>query len=984
MTPRTPGRRRKHLPRTATTLALAAAVIGSTVGPAAIATAAETVPAPILSYDFDALTGAGNGTTIADRASSPHTGTVVGNRASVVAGPSGQASDKAIRLPGGNAGSDAAFVNLAPGLLNSSVADVTMAGWLRWDGNQMCTWPFTLGSNVDNHVLSTSQCGDSAFGAIKSAGEQRSGGKGPLAANRWVHLAVVVDGGNSISTYVDGTLVGSASTNKPASAAVGSSAFSGYLGKSFYGPDAYWAGAIDDFQVWDQALTAGQIQAGEADVHQRLASADAAPSLGDTSAVTSNITLDTTGANGSSVTWASSNPAVVSTSGEVTRPSAGSGDATVQLTPTATHGGTSVTGGPIGVTVKAYAQGESAEAELAQAVAEAVKTNPATQSPARGSLNLPSTGADLEATENLRNASKAVITWKSSDEKIITSTDSGAEPNVVRKGSLTRPASEATVTLTATVSVQGATPIEVPLTLTVPAAVNLTPADMESYMFAYFTGDFIEGEKIRFATADGNNSLQWKTLNNAQPVLESTKGTMGLRDPFILRSKEGDRFFLLATDLSTGRTGWGGSTDRGSAYLEVWESTDLVNWGEQRHIKVNIPTAGMTWAPEAHYDKTIDAYVVYWTSTMYTDETRNTQDGEGPQILTAITRDFRDFTTPEPWFKASDVSLLRTNSGLIDSTVLEENGTYYRFTKGTESANCPSPDIIGQKSTSLRATTASGAWSLIDLCIGRNAGTPEVEGPEIFKANPGDVSPYDYYLWVDNYGGRGYIPLGTNSLEGEIDWKIPADFNLPASPRHGGILAITAEERDALAAKWNQALLVKSIAPVSATAEAGSTAEVPLPASVQATFADGHSETVAVKWDKQDLSGLKKAGDKVEVKGTLANSSATRAVATITATAPAVNVQVETTTSARCVSGKIVVTVTAKNTGTQATDVKVSTTWGERSVAALAAGKSTSWAISTRAASITAGKVTTTGTVTVDGSAKTATTTTDYSAARCN
>ncbi len=38
-------------------------------------------------------------------------------------------------------------------------------------------------------------------------------------------------------------------------------------------------------------------------------------------------------------------------------------------------------------------------------------------------------------------------------------------------------------------------------------------------------------------------------------VLESHEGTRGLRDPFIMRSAEGDRFFLLATDLSTGRTG---------------------------------------------------------------------------------------------------------------------------------------------------------------------------------------------------------------------------------------------------------------------------------------------------------------------------------------------------------------------------------------------------------------------------------------------
>ena len=32
-------------------------------------------------------------------------------------------------------------------------------------------------------------------------------------------------------------------------------------------------------------------------------------------------------------------------------------------------------------------------------------------------------------------------------------------------------------------------------------------------------------------------------------------GEMGLRDPFLIRSPEGDRFFLIATDLSIGRNG---------------------------------------------------------------------------------------------------------------------------------------------------------------------------------------------------------------------------------------------------------------------------------------------------------------------------------------------------------------------------------------------------------------------------------------------
>ncbi|WP_307448635.1 immunoglobulin-like domain-containing protein [Microbacterium proteolyticum] len=938
-------------------LAATAACIASmvtVVTPAA--TAAETVPAPILEYGFDQIDARpADGAIIADSAPGNHAGTVVNGGAMSVAGPTGAAGDLALSLPGGASNAAAPHVRIAPGLIPAGTTDVTMSAWIRWSGAPQCTWPFTLGSSVDAHILATTQCGSSGYGAIKSGYEVRASGTAPVAASRWVHMAVVVAGGKTVSTYLDGALVGQASTTHTAAAAIGSSTFSGYLGKSFYGPDAYWAGAIDDVKVWTSALTTGQLQQAESDVHATIARSDAAVSLGDTSNVTADLALPTTGAGGSTISWTSSAPGVVSTTGTVVRPAAGSPDATVILTPTATHGGTAVAGGGITVKVPAYAQGDSAQAELARAVADAVAADPALASPIRGNVTLPTNGADVDATKNRAGASNATITWASSNEAVISSVDTGTAPNVIAKGAVVRPAADTQVTLTATVTVPGAAAVTRDLARTVPAAAPVAASDLDAYMFAYFTGDNVEGEKIRFATSDGNDSLRWKTLNDAQPVLTSTKGTTGLRDPFILRSKEGDRFFLLATDLSVGTSGWGGATDRGSHFLEIWESTDLVNWGEQRHVEVNLPNTGMTWAPEAIYDETIGAYTVYWTSTIFSDASRTTPDGNGPQILISTTRDFRDFTTPQPWFKARDVAGLVQGNGLIDSTVLKEGDTYYRFTKATQSSGCPSPDIIGQKSTNLRATTESGAWSLIDTCIGRNAGTPEVEGPEIFKANEGDRAGYKYFLWVDNYGGRGYIPLGTNSLEGDIQWTIPSSFSLPASPRHGSILAITAKERDALAAKWNPSLLVTSVDPVSTTVPAGSS-EVTLPGTVQATFKDGHRETVAVTWDTADLSSLKKAGDTVQVRGQLANSAATPAVATITATAPP-GPAVTAVASARCVSGKVVLTTRVTNDSDAAANITVTSQWGSKTHNAVAAGATVSTTTTVRASSVAAGSV---------------------------
>jgi hypothetical protein len=960
-------------------VSLAVASLGAMLTPASAAIAAETVPAPALEYTFDQIDARpANGATIADTAPGNHAGSIVNGGAASVAGPSGAAGDLALSLPGGASTAAAPHVRIAPGLIPAGTSDVTMSAWIRWSGAPQCTWPFTLGASVNTHILATTQCGTSGYGAIKNGSEVRASGAAPVAASRWVHMAVVVTGGKTVQTFLDGALVGEAATTYTASAAIGSSTFSGYLGKSFYGPDAYWAGAIDDVKVWTSALSAGQLQQTEGDVHAGIARGDAAVSLGDTSNVTSALTLPTTGAGGSAITWASSNPGVVSTTGAVVRPAAGAGDATVILTPTATHGGTAVAGSTITVKVPAYAQGDSAQAELARAVADGVAADAALAGPIRGSVTLPTTGADVAATATRSGAANAAITWSSSNEAVISTTDKGTAPNVVAKGAVTRPAADTQVTLTATITVNGAAPIVRTLVRTVPAAAPIAASDLDAYLFAYFTGDSVEGEKIRFATSDGNDSLRWKTLNDAQPVLSSTKGTTGLRDPFILRSKEGDRFFLLATDLSVGTSGWGGATNRGSQHLEIWESTDLVNWGEQRHVEVNLPNAGMTWAPEAIYDESIEAYTVYWTSSLFTDgAARNVADGNGPQILLSTTRDFRDFTTPQPWFTAADVPGLNAGNGLIDSTVLKEGDAYYRFTKATQSSGCASPDIIGQKSTNLRATTASGSWSLIDTCIGRTAGTPEVEGPEIFKANEGDRAGFTYFLWVDNYGGRGYIPLGTNSLEGDIQWTIPSSFSLPASPRHGSILAITAKERDTLAAKWNPSLLVTTIDPIAATVQAGST-EVALPGTVQATFKDGHRESVAVTWDKTDLSSLKKAGDTVQVRGQLANSAGTPAIATITATAPP-GPAVSAVASTRCVAGKVIVTTRATNDSGAVADITVSTAWGDKTHTAVAPGASVSTATTVRASTVAAGSVE----VTATGASGSRTITAAYAAISC-
>ncbi|WP_282940808.1 immunoglobulin-like domain-containing protein [Paenibacillus sp. RC67] len=76
-------------------------------------------------------------------------------------------------------------------------------------------------------------------------------------------------------------------------------------------------------------------QQGMTDQQKAQADTDAL-NLGDLSAVTSDLTLPTSGANGSVITWATNNAAAVTTAGTVTRPAIGQPDANAVLTATVT------------------------------------------------------------------------------------------------------------------------------------------------------------------------------------------------------------------------------------------------------------------------------------------------------------------------------------------------------------------------------------------------------------------------------------------------------------------------------------------------------------------------------------------------------------------------------------------------------------------------------------------------------------------------
>lgn len=311
------------------------------------------------------------------------------------------------------------------------------------------------------------------------------------------------------------------------------------------------------------------------------------------------------------------------------------------------------------------------------------------------------------------------------------------------------------------------------------------------YLFAYFTGEgTADGEQIRYALSRGNDPLHWRELNQGRPVLTSTSGEKGLRDPFVIRSPKGDRFYLIATDLRMHRNSSGSWDDvqrHGSKSIMIWESTDLVHWTDRRLVRIAPDNAGNAWAPEAYWDDSLGAYVVFWASKLYADVDPDHTGSTYNRMLYATTKDFRTFSAPKVW---NDPGY-----SVIDSTVVKDEDTYYRYTKDerapASSSSC-AKFITGEKSKSLTAT----GYDLVADCIGSGA-MDHGEGPTVFRSN----TERKWYLFIDEYGGRGYVPFETTDLDSGR-WTPSADYQLPASPRHGTVLPVTQKEYDRLLAAY--------------------------------------------------------------------------------------------------------------------------------------------------------------------------------------
>ena len=289
-----------------------------------------------------------------------------------------------------------------------------------------------------------------------------------------------------------------------------------------------------------------------------------------------------------------------------------------------------------------------------------------------------------------------------------------------------------------------------------------------AFLFAHFIGEQPDGEQVYFSVSQ--DGLHWIDLYDGKPVLKSKIGACGVRDPFIVKHPGTGRYYLMSTDLriASGIT-WQQAKAESSRDIIVWKSDDLLHWSDPQACTVGAEGVGCVWAPEAIYDREKRQFFLFFASYVHVlDKLR---------IYGTFTSDFHVYSEPF-------VNLERERS-VIDTTMIEINGKYYRISKN-------------EIECTLELEVSDSPYqhfTRIDSAVLRDL--HGVDGPEIYPLPDGK----SYCLIADQFIARkGYLPLISDDLISGAFSILPTDhYDFGQThKRHGGVIFISDQEYRAL------------------------------------------------------------------------------------------------------------------------------------------------------------------------------------------
>lgn len=473
------------------------------------------------------------------------------------------------------------------------------------------------------------------------------------------------------------------------------------------------------------------------------------------------------------------------------------------------------------------------------------------------------TDVTLEDGQNTLPDYNGTVTWTASDLSAISIAEDGltAEVQAPAVGE-----ADLTGTLTGVITL-GTLTREITVPVTVKAQVG--PDDPYGYLMVHFVEDGAGyAEKIYLDISRGDNPEQWDPLNGRNPILASNLGTTGTRDPFITYNPETETYYIIATDLrvfnandpSWNNGNWGAWASQGSTMMNVWESKDLITWSNVRQIDVSLDSndntaayLGMMWAPEAtwvddYYGEGQGAFVVYWSSNVYSDAAHTQSDG-GSDIMWGATTDF----TQDTW-EFGGVMLDGGQAGCIDTNILQDGGKTYHITKSQASGEEIIMEYTDEKEWWLVGSDRDSnyQWTRVQTAIGADW-YGAVEGPASFKDHSVDNR---WYLFVDDLPTPGYQPMVSTDLYSGWDHLDTSNYFLTSYTKHGGVISLTKAQYDAIRNADATSAVNEELGTVEITA--GSTADelqaqLPQTAEVNLAYDMGTSE-LPVVWDLSSVN----------------------------------------------------------------------------------------------------------------------------------
>ena len=181
--------------------------------------------------------------------------------------PDGQSSGGAAgaRVPGkiGSAvhlDGDGEYIAMPNGIVGGLTGDYTVSAWANPSVNSTWSRLFDFGTGTTDYMFLTISDGTNVRFAITTSGpggEQQINGTGVLPLNTWSLVTVTVSGSTG-TLYVNGTPVGTNPDISITPASLGTTT-QDWIGRSEYAGDPYLDASVDDFNIYNSALSAAQV-----------------------------------------------------------------------------------------------------------------------------------------------------------------------------------------------------------------------------------------------------------------------------------------------------------------------------------------------------------------------------------------------------------------------------------------------------------------------------------------------------------------------------------------------------------------------------------------------------------------------------------------------------------------------------------------------------------------------------------------------------